>query len=220
MGKLVKSLEGSKIFDSYKAGHDYLDEWMKSPGVNVQRTVYHGETLHDIMISMTTQPPETPLLIFFTGSANFTGNHAEDLLKKIESLETRLEQDLMGDANKLEMARTFILCFKHFRTVVRGCFGVRPLKEDYEDDIKIFISTYRSLGLKLSLKMHILDRHTSEFLKMFNEKHSLGHFSEQVILDILAYLVFCMLCFAMEYKKLLYLLHCICICQQIDTIHT
>ena len=154
VSKLVKSIEASNIFESYKVGHSYFDAWLKSQ--NLERSVYHG-------------------------SDNFIGNHAEQILEKIETLEKLLEQDFKDDEDRLQMARSFILCFKMFRTVVKGCFGVRPLKPDYEDDIRIFIETFRGLGLKLSLKMHILDRHTSEFLKMFNEKHSLGHFSEQAM---------------------------------------
>lgn len=102
-------------------------------------------------------------------------------MEKIELLEEQVKQDFMDDPNKLEVAKGFMLCFKQFRIVVHGCFGVRELKPDYENDIQIFMATYQGLGLKVTPKIHILARHTSQFLKMFNEKWPLGHFSEQAM---------------------------------------
>ena len=58
---------------------------------------------------------------------------------------------------------------------------MRELKPDYEDDIKIFMDNYRALGLTVTPKVHILEAHTAQFLKMFNENKALGWYSEQAM---------------------------------------
>ena len=60
----MKELE-QKVFDSQEEGVSFMNQWMKEPGINVIRTVYHG-------------------------SASFIGNQAERLLSKVDLLEIKL----------------------------------------------------------------------------------------------------------------------------------
>ena len=40
---------------------------------------------------------------------------------------------------------------------------------------------YRELNISVTVKLHILEAHTTSFLKMYKEKYSLGFFSEQAM---------------------------------------
>ena len=89
VGKLIKEME-RKLFDSEKEGVKWMDDWMATPGVNVSRTVYHG-------------------------SASFVGNQARRLLKKLDSLEVKLEGALQGE--RLDLAKVFMKALRQFEQV-------------------------------------------------------------------------------------------------------
>ena len=59
-----------------------------------------------------------------------------------------------------------------------ACFG-QTLDPNYEALISQFMTTYRSLPISIPLKLHVLETHTSEFLKDMGEEHGLGFYSEQ-----------------------------------------
>ena len=151
-GKLVKELERN-AFDSPDEGVGYIDKWMESPGINISRTVYHG-------------------------SASFVGNMAQKFLTKVEDLEARMQEDLSRDM--LDVAEKYIQAFKKLRAVVKGCFG-QALSPDYPQLIEEFMIQYRSLGISIPLKVHILEAHVHEFLLMKGEKYGLGFYSEQAM---------------------------------------
>ena len=153
VGKLIKELERN-LFDSAEEGLLFMDNWMKNPGVNVSRTVYHG-------------------------SASLIGNQAERLLGKVRSLEAELLQKL-GDTDKGDLARLYIKALEQFDHVVHSCFG-QTLKPRYQDHINDFMLTYRSLGISIPLKVHLLESHAVEFIQMMGGEHGLGYFSEQAM---------------------------------------
>ena len=152
--KLVKEAE-CNLFPTPEEGQAFMDSWFEQPEVNISRTVYHGK-------------------------ASFVGNMAKKILDKIDSLEARLSEALSGSV-KEELGKQYVQAFRQFGVVVDSCFGqsVHPL---FEDHIKTFVTTYRALGISVTLKLHILERHTAEFIHGFgNGQQGLGFFSEQVI---------------------------------------
>ena len=129
VGKLVKELE-RKVFSSPEAGKKFLDDWMASPLVNVARTVYHG-------------------------SANFVGDMARLLLKKVGHLEEAIS---MLDDGTILKAAPFIKAFKQFEEVRKACFG-QHVEKDYALKIKVFMVTYRSLEISIPLKVGFRFKH-------------------------------------------------------------
>ena len=64
--------------------------------------------------------------------------------------------------------------------VVESCFG-QDLIPGYATDIEQFMATYRSLKISIPLKVHLLESHAVEFIKMKGEEHGLGFYSEQAM---------------------------------------
>ena len=121
-------------------------------GIDISRTCYHGKS-------------------------SFIGNEARKLLKKVDQLEVRLYQALTG-TDMLPLAQLYMKAFKEFDLV---CFG-QKLDPSYQTHIEEFMATYRSLGISVTLKLHVLERHTKEFLVEVGGEESglgLGYFSEQ-----------------------------------------
>ena len=153
VSKLIKEAQ-SLLFETPEEGAAFFDTWFEEPGINIQRTVYHGQ-------------------------ASFIGNMAQKILKKVDSLEAKLTPALAG-TDKAELGQLFMKALRQFGIVVNNCFG-QSLDPLFEDSIKEFMTTYRSLGVSLPLKIHILERHCAEFLYQFgNGQQGLGYFSEQV----------------------------------------
>ena len=129
VGKLVKELE-RKVFSTPEIGKKFMDDWMASPSVNVSRTVYQG-------------------------SANFVGDMAKLLLKKIDYLEMAISK---LDSVIVDKAASFINAFKQFEAVRKACFG-QYVEQGYAERIKEFSVTYRSLGISIPLKViHLLSQ--------------------------------------------------------------
>ena len=63
--------------------------------------------------------------------------------------------------------------------ICQGCFGQYLDVQNYENYIKQFMTTYRSLPISIPLKLHVLESHAVEFLKDMGEQFGLGFFSEQ-----------------------------------------
>ena len=106
--------------------------------------------------------------------------NAEKLLDKIESLEDHLTEMLVMDEDRLDMVKKFMNAFRAFRDVVHSCFGM-TLDPKYEENIQIFMAAYRELNISVPVKLHILEKHCAQFLKMYNERYGLGYFSEQAM---------------------------------------
>ena len=78
-----------------------------------------------------------------------------------------------------QLAGKFILALKQFSSVKDACFGQYLDIQNYENYIKQFMTTYRSLPISIPLKLHVLESHAVEFLKDMGEQFGLGFFSEQ-----------------------------------------
>ena len=171
VGKLCKEFEASRVFSSPEAGHQYIDEWLKK--ANIEKTKFHGSA------NFTGTFEEICYLVSKI-SVNFPGNNAEKLLDKIESLEDHLTEMLVMDEDRLDMVKKFMNAFRAFRDVVHSCFGM-TLDPKYEENIQIFMAAYRELNISVPVKLHILEKHCAQFLKMYNERYGLGYFSEQAM---------------------------------------
>ena len=91
---------------------------MSSLSFNVCRTVYHGQ-------------------------ANFVGNMAKLLLKKLEN---KMDQEVV------DKAVPFIRTLEKFEAVRRDCFG-QLVMAGYAQKIKDFSVSYSSLGISIPLKV-------------------------------------------------------------------
>ena len=123
VSKLVKEME-RRILPTPEEGKKFLDDWMSSPSVNVCRTVYHGQ-------------------------ANFVGNMAKLLLKKLENLEMTVNK---MDQEVVVKAVPYIRTLEKFEALRRDCFGQLVI-EGYAQKIKDFSVSYRSLGISIPLKV-------------------------------------------------------------------
>lgn len=150
----MKDLEESTVFLSEKEGREYILNWERS--VNVYRQAFHGST-------------------------SYNGNNAEKLLDNADSLEKDLQEALLGEDDKLQLAMKFVQTLKDFRAVVHSCFGMRLLDPEYETYINNFSASYRALNISVTVKVHLVEKHLVEFLKMFGETHALGFYSEQAM---------------------------------------
>ena len=115
----------------------------------------------------------------YQGSQSYEGNQARKILDKIESLENLLN---LQDQEKLNIEFVFksIDCLKLFRKVVISCFG-QLIEGNFEMYIEEFGKSYRSLGISVTLKVHIVERHIVPFLKMKGNVRGLGFWSEQAM---------------------------------------
>ena len=149
------------MFETEDDGRAFMDSWFEEPGIDVSRTCYHGK-------------------------ASFIGNEARKLLRKADRLEERLYQALAG-TDKIPLAQLYMKALKEFDRVTHSCFG-QKLDLNYATYIQEFMSTYRSLGISVTLKVHILESHTREFLMDVGAEETglgLGYFSEQVCMCII-----------------------------------
>ena len=123
VGKLVKEME-KNVFPSPEEGKKFMDEWMASPSVNVCRTVYHG-------------------------SANFVGDMARKLLKKVANMKVTVNK---LDPEIIAKAAPYLVTLQKFETVRNACFG-QLVEQNYGDTIRQFSDSYRSLGISITLKV-------------------------------------------------------------------
>ena len=98
----------------------------------------------------------------YQGSRGFEGNQAHKLLMKIDIL----ERDIMEmDPETIIKLLPFVQCLRKFEKVVTACFG-QTFDLSYGTYIDEFSTTYRSLDISVTPKVHIVERHLSEFLKL------------------------------------------------------
>ena len=94
-----------------------------------------------------------------------------------------LEKKLEGtveSVEKLTLAKLYIKALRQFDRVVLSCFD-QTLQPNYDVNIEEFMDTYRALQISIPLKVHLLESHAVEFLKMMGEEHGLGFYSEQAM---------------------------------------
>ena len=123
VGKLVKEFE-KNVFSTPEEGKQFIDTWMASPTVNVCKTVYHG-------------------------SANFVGDMAKKLLKKLDNL--RMEVNKL-EPEIVEKATPYIDTLEKLEAVRMCCFG-QLVVEGYTNKIKEFSTAYRRLDISIPLKV-------------------------------------------------------------------
>ena len=149
VSKLTKEFQRN-VFPSEIEGHDWMDELLEQ--IAVQRTVYHGQ-------------------------CSFTGPQSKKLLQKIDSMESKLLVTFAQDPDRMEVAAKYVKAFRQFELVRTACFG-QDLDPNYPQLIAEFMETYRSLGVSIPLKFHVLERHCQEFLEDMGGHHGLGYYSE------------------------------------------
>ena len=140
-----------KAFPTTQEGTEFMNNWMES--VNVSRTVYHG-------------------------SASFVGDMAKLLLLKTDSLAQRAKDTL--DTEIYHKVVPFVKTLEQFNLVRETCFG-QELLPGCKDAVKEFSKQYRSLGISIPPKVHIVESHLIEFLEDKGEEHGAGYWSEQAM---------------------------------------
>ena len=151
VAKLMKEFERSNVFQSEGEGRTYILNWEK--GVGVYRQTFHGST-------------------------SYNGANSKKLLENVASLERDLKANLVEEDGRLATAMKFCKAIGDFSDVVDACFGME-LNPVYETFIQNFSCSYRDLGISVPVKVHLIEKHLSQFLKMFGEEHGLGFYSEQ-----------------------------------------
>ena len=112
----------------------------------------------------------------YQGSNSFEGNQARKLLQCVDKLDRDVKNLL--DFETAAKALPFVETLRHLDRVVTACFG-QTLDPAYEDYIDAFSYQYRSLGISITPKVHIIEQHVVEFLKIKGEEAGLGFWSEQ-----------------------------------------
>ena len=113
----------------------------------------------------------------YQGSNSFEGNQARKLLQRVDQLERDVQQLDFETATK---ALPFVQTLRELDKVVTSCFG-QHLDPAYEDNISRFSKQYRSLSISVTPKVHVIEKHVAEFLKLKGEKTGLGFWSEQAM---------------------------------------
>ena len=113
----------------------------------------------------------------YHGTNSFEGNQARSLLRKADIL----KRDILAEGFDVAVkCLPFVETLKKFNGVVSACFG-QELDPTYEEKITQFSQLYRSLGCTVPPKVHIVEVHVAQFLKMRGEKYGLGMLSEQAM---------------------------------------
>ena len=108
----------------------------------------------------------------------FEGNQARKLLK----LSTELLSETEGvpsteiGEKTADVARTLV----KFNKVVEACFG-QDLDPSFRTTIKDYEKSYRSLGISVTPKVHVVFEHVAQFLELKGHKTGLGAWSEQAM---------------------------------------
>ena len=113
----------------------------------------------------------------YQGSRSFEGNQARKLLKSVDKLEREVMK--LKTETCIEVL-PYIETLRSFDRVVSSCFS-QSLDPGYERNIETFSTKYRSLGISVTPKVHIVESHVSEFLKLKGEIAGLGFWSEQAM---------------------------------------
>ena len=104
--------------------------------------------------------------VAFHGGA-LNGNSCKRLLDNVDKLE-----ELADDLTVLP----FVRAFRDFHRVVKSCFGME-LKDNYDNDILAFKTSFLDLNIAVTPKVHAVLFHVPEFCH--RRGTGLGIFSEQ-----------------------------------------
>ena len=110
-------------------------------------------------------------------SGEFNGDQCRKLLRNIDKLEDLLNAD---DTAVPEQQKAFSP-LRDFERVRQGCFG-NELHYDYKQSINSFETSYLSLGIPVTSKVHAVFDHISQFMDNqanSEEQLGLGYRSEQ-----------------------------------------
>ena len=114
----------------------------------------------------------------YQGSNSFEGNQARKLLKCVDKLERDVKHLL--DFETATKALPFVESLRLLDKVFTACFG-QALDPDYKECIDAFSGQYRTLGITITPKIHIIEQHVVEFLRAKGETAGLGFWSEQAM---------------------------------------
>ena len=98
-------------------------------------------------------------------SGTFLGNHCYMMLQNIDSLRRVAPIHILK----------YVRAFDCFAKIVHCTFGM-TLREDYEQHINDFTVAFMDLNISVTLKVHMVMAHVSDFCKKFG---ALGWYSEQ-----------------------------------------
>ena len=98
----------------------------------------------------------------YHGTNSFDSNHPRSLLKKADVL----ERDIVAEGFDVAVkCLPFVETLRKFNGVVSACFG-QELDPTYEEKIAQFSQLYHSLGCTVPPKVHIVEVHVVQFLKI------------------------------------------------------
>ena len=100
----------------------------------------------------------------YQGSHSFEGNQARKLLRRIALLRPAAEKLPAGLREKVLQ---FIETMEAFNEVVVACFGMF-IEGDHVKAIKHYSKLYRSLGISIPPKVHVVEAHLATFLARKN----------------------------------------------------
>ena len=110
--------------------------------------------------------------------SSFVGDMAKRLLNNLDNLGVFAENSLNAETHAKVIP--FIVALQTFNEVRKSCFG-QAVSENYEKCITDFSEAYRSLGISIPLKVHLVESHLSEFIKMKGGEIGAGYYSEQAM---------------------------------------
>ena len=111
-------------------------------------------------------------------SGQFKGGQCSKLLENTDLLENLLKSSLTVVPAQLS---DLIRALSALNQAKNTCFGLR-LDKSYKEKIKLYKEAYKTLGIKVSPKVHALVIHVPEFLDSMQESYpdkGLGFWSEQ-----------------------------------------
>ena len=136
-------------FSCLQDGDNFLDDFFKR--YDIKKTVYRG-------------------------GMSFEGNQARKVLKSVDKLERDIQNNL--DFGTVLKCLPFTECLRKFDKVIDSCFG-QELDDTFEEKIAEFSSSYRSLDISITTKVHVVETHIVQFLRLKSFVGGLGFFSEQ-----------------------------------------
>ena len=93
------------------------------------------------------------------GEADLEGNQARDFLKCLDKLEEGITRVNSADQAK---GLAFVQTLRAFKQVVHDCFSIK-LQPSYKTSINHFSKLYRDLGISVTPKVHMVERHIVDF---------------------------------------------------------
>ena len=102
------------------------------------------------------RPKKSNVVSVLYQGENFEGNGCRKLIKSSNILQ---EKEIMGAEVHPIIVQPYIAVFQALDKIVSGCFGSHPVKGDITNLLKHFSKIYLSLGISVTLKVHIIIAH-------------------------------------------------------------